>query len=79
LFASDGPSPGIIALGSECFTRPLRDWFPRAPGKTTEQLVSEARGLIQVWRFEDALTVYEQVRRRERTSGVLVEMARGTE
>jgi thioredoxin-like negative regulator of GroEL len=54
----------------------LRNWFQRAPRKTTEELLAEAREHAVASRFEDALRVFEEVRKRDRTPAILVEMAR---
>jgi CHAT domain-containing protein/Tfp pilus assembly protein PilF len=54
----------------------LRDWFQRSPRKTTDELLAEAREHAAASRFEEALSVYSTIRKRDRTPAILVEMAR---
>jgi CHAT domain-containing protein/tetratricopeptide (TPR) repeat protein len=54
----------------------LRDWFQRSPGKTTDELLAEARAAAEALELDEALAVYSHIRKRDRTPAILVEMAR---
>jgi CHAT domain-containing protein/tetratricopeptide (TPR) repeat protein len=54
----------------------FRDWFPRRRRKTTEELLATAREHAAASRFQESLSIYSKIRRRDRTPALMVEMAR---
>ena len=51
------------------------DWLRGTPPTTPDELLAEARALVEQSRFPDAVQAYYRIARRDRTPAILLEMA----